>query len=405
MNSPRYSPSTKLLLALLAASLGACGTDDDNNGGGDGPEELPEVIDADRALTDIIADPTQPDYIAPQSVSVEAKLTIEPGVVVAFARDTRLTIAGRSGGVLVSQGSDEAPVRLTGEDATKGSWHGVYVDNSTSSLNELDHTIIEFGGGAEFGSGLGAANLGIGGFVGSSTFIITNSTFRDSAGHGVELEESDVLTEFSGNTFSGNDDYALSMPVEQLGVVDATTSFEGEGDLAGVEVFGGNMLEEASWKALADGAPVSVTGDVSIGARLEIEPGALLQFGDNVGVTIAGRDGGVLVARGTAEQNIVMTRLGGVTWKGLYVDNVESSENAMEHVTMEYGGFTEFEGEQALLTIGGFVGTSTMSVTSCTFRHSAGAGIYLEREVTVNGDIDTANTFEDNAGGAIVRQE
>ncbi|MFU8803648.1 MAG: hypothetical protein ACNA8W_07570, partial [Bradymonadaceae bacterium] len=243
----------------------------------------------------------------------------------------------------------------------------------------------------------------VGGFVGTSTIGITDSIFRLSKGHGIELEVGSGFSGFARNTFSDNDNYALRIGVEQRGIIDADTTFDGEGALAGIELMGGTVTSAQTWGDLKDDAVTSITDHFNVNTRLEIEPGVTLLFDDNKGMTVDGRADGILVAVGTEENPITMSRLGEVIWKGVWIDNSEASANRLEHVTIEYAGFSAFEdNNRAALSIGGFVGVSAINVVQCTFANSAGAGIYIKADSVVNVDIATVNTFTDNAGADII---
>src|SRR5690606_34938942 len=63
------------------------------------PIILETNIKAKTTLADRFADPNLPDYIANANITVGAELVVEPGVVIAFARDTRLEILN-NGGIL-----------------------------------------------------------------------------------------------------------------------------------------------------------------------------------------------------------------------------------------------------------------------------------------------------------------
>lgn len=403
--------------ALIGAlSIGVVGCVDEESNRGDSENNGLDAADRtlggkySEALTleDIIEDPTKPDYFVTSSVQMAAKLTVMPGVVIEFAPDTGLEIDGSSGGIIDIQGTEELPVVLTGKNKVKGSWHGVYLNNSQSSENRMDWGIIEYGGGKAFDYGL-TSNLGVGGFTSTSTIAITNSSFLHSKAYGLDLKAGSRLDAFSDNYFEGNTDSALRIPPEQLNVVDNTTAFVGDSEKRGIEIFTGKVSKEAVWKKPMDGAPILVTGDIQVDAKLTMEPGVALYFGDNVSMTVDGREGGVLVAKGSSDDNILMTGMDGVFWSGLYILQVQSSQNVMEHVTMEYGGYTNpgystKAFDKANLVIGGFTSHSTMSIKDSTFRNSASHGIAIQKDSVVNSDISTANVFEDNAEGDVYFQ-
>ena len=342
--------NSKWMVWVLASLLGvgtlACGGGEGERDDEDDSAEaqvLSGNISEDMTLKNLVKDPTKPDYIVNSEVVMRAMLTVEPGVMIEFAPDTQLTIDGRAKGKLNMNGTQEEPVILTGKSKKPGSWQGVYIDNSEASQNVVNWTIIEYGGGKAFGSGLAASNLGIGGFVGKSTISVTNSTFRHSKAHGLEMELQSSFGEFSGNHFEGNQGYAMRIAPEQVVSLDATTTFVGSTPKSGkdgVEVIKGLITENATWKKLKDAAPISVTGDIEVHSKLTIEPGVALYFDTDTILQVDGRKNGILTARGSADDNILMTRMEGASgWKGVYIDNVESSANVMEYVTVEYGHF------------------------------------------------------------------
>jgi len=356
------------------------------------PDEaiLPAVLrDAPVVLEDRVEDPSIPDYTAPEGLDVETELTIEPGVVIAFGRGTTMVIDGRAGGSLDATGTNEARIRLTGQTLERGAWGGIYVDNVIASRNRLVFVDVEYGGGVDFGAGLGASNLGVGGFVDDAQISVTNSRFRNSARHGVEVEPDSELVVFTDNTFAGNAGFDLVLPAEELSAIDGTNRVSPEG----VRVTGGEVRTDGAW--VDHGVPVLVEDDVTVDAALTIEAGVTLQFGDNVGLVVDGREGGSLSAVGDTAP-IVFESADGVKWRGVWIDNTEASANRLENVAFIEGGFSAYEADiAAQLTIGGFVGTSAIVVDGCEFLQSAGdADIALQSDATVNDDIETVNVFD-----------
>lgn len=400
--------SLSVLLALTSACIFI--EDDDNPTDGSSPTGdptattptpttpgiedgvLPERLDdGPVTLTDRVKDPSLPDYVAEDGVVVQVELTVDPGVVIAFGNDTTMTVDGRAGGSLNAVGTEKGPIVFTNDRQEPGAWGGVYIDNVKSSLNRLDYVTIEYGGGQEFGAGLGAANLGVGGFVGEARISVSNSSFRNSASHGIELEFGSELVDFEDNVFASNAGFDLRIPADVLGAVGATNAVSPQG----IEVVGFDVVTDAVWVNL--GVPVAFDDEVAVHANLVIEPGVELQFGDNVGLVVDGRATGTLVAEGTAKDPIVFTARPGVNWRGLWIDNTESSLNVIRHAVFEFGGFSSFEaGTPAQLTIGGFVGTSTITVEDCTFTDTApgAVSIALQSDAIVNVDIETVNTLD-----------
>ena len=392
-------PWTRGALAISASlALLACG--DDGPVENTEPELLPQTISEDMVLTDIVPDPSLPDYVVTESVTVQATLRVDPGVNVQFARTTRLTIDGENGGALDSRGSQDKPIKFTGEDKAKGAWDGIHFVSSTSSQNNLRWTTVEFAGDDAFGEGLRAANLSL---DAGSTLFISNSTIRESARYGIEVTPDSALTGFSQNTFSGNFDYAMRLPAEEVGKIDRNSTFSGSTFEAGIETYGGDITSSATWKPLSNDAPIAVTDTVVVKNRLDLEPGTRILFDEFIGMTIDGQNGGVLVALGTEADNVVMSRLGDVVWKGLYLDGVDSNQSRMEYTTIEYAGFSGYDGNpKANLTLGGLLATSSMVVLDSTFAHSQGAGIAIATGSSVNDDVEEVNSFVDNAAADVI---
>ncbi|MEN0064177.1 MAG: hypothetical protein AAGA48_18650 [Myxococcota bacterium] len=393
-------------LVLASSTFAGCIFIEDNGGNTDGgtnpgdPDKptqgsddgvLPATLsDGNVVLTNRVKDPALPDYVAPEGIDVEVELTIEPGVIIEFGNDTTLLIDGRAGGVLNAEGTAAEPIVLTHPRREAGAWAGVYIDNVEASLNRLDYVTIEYGGGQAFGAGLEASNLGVGGFVGNGRIRVTNSMFRNSASHGIEVEGSSALPDFAGNAFSSNAGFDLVIPAEVFGSVADDNAVSPQG----ISITGGLIETDAVWPAIST---LWIEEEVVAQARLELSPGLDLAFGDNVGMVIDGRGDGVLVSVGTAMEPITFRGQNGVTWRGLWIDNTVSNSNAIQFAEFQGGGFEAFERDiAAQLTIGGFVGTSTIDVRDCTFSSTAAGAsdIALQSDADVNEDLETANTFD-----------
>jgi hypothetical protein len=131
------------------------------------PIVLEANIKTKTTLEDRIANPAIPDYIVNASVTVNAELTLKPGVVIAFARDTRLEV-NDNGGILLAKGDSLNPIRLIGKETTKGFWAGV-VFRSSSSANTLEYVQVLHAGSKALYSGK-KAGMAIAGSVKSSDY-------------------------------------------------------------------------------------------------------------------------------------------------------------------------------------------------------------------------------------------
>ena len=126
-----------------------------------------------------------------------ALLTVAAGTNLVFASDAGLQI--NSNAALDIQGTASQRVTARGEQATPGYWRGIVL-YSNDTRNAIANATIEHGGGARY-SGLGTpANVALDDNV---RLTITNSTIRDSAGWGIQVDANAILTA-TGVTYTDN---------------------------------------------------------------------------------------------------------------------------------------------------------------------------------------------------------
>jgi len=109
--------------------------------------------------------------------SVQAQLTLDPGVEMEFNSNGGLNIQGD--GALIAQGTVSEPIIFTGAQKVSGYWNGIQL--ATSNANIIDNAIVEYGGA---NTGNTAGLIGLYGIDGST---ITNSTLRSSATNGIDI--------------------------------------------------------------------------------------------------------------------------------------------------------------------------------------------------------------------------
>lgn len=104
-------------------------------------------------------------------------LTLSPGVTLRFSSNVHLRVGYSYVGTLVANGTPDAPITFTSWDKyhpTPGDWRGVELYSKSSSTS-LDHTIIEYGGGNNYG------NL----YIRSSDVTVSRSVISNSAENGI----------------------------------------------------------------------------------------------------------------------------------------------------------------------------------------------------------------------------
>ncbi|TVR34618.1 MAG: right-handed parallel beta-helix repeat-containing protein, partial [Balneolaceae bacterium] len=125
-------------------------------------------------------------------------LTIEPGVTVHMGSGSSLFIEGG----LVAAGTGTDRITFTSAEATPspGDWGSIEFSNTGSAGSVIDHVVVEYGAG---GNRTGMIFYTTGAF----SVNISNSTFRNSAVHGINLRASSpVITD---SEFTQNNGYGI----------------------------------------------------------------------------------------------------------------------------------------------------------------------------------------------------
>lgn len=170
-----------------------------------------------------------------------------------------------------------------------------------------------------------------------------------------------------------------------------------------------SITADETWTAQGGGCvDYIVTDQYNVRATLTIEPGTIVAFEAEAGLHVRGE--GTLLADGTAEAPILLTGTEEERgwWDGIYIDETESTDHLLNHVTIEYGGQDDPANQYNpgfALRIGGPSATSGQqdsdvhyaTVTNTTLRQSAGYGLFIRG----NAEVEFANnTLTENALGA-----
>ncbi|WP_152426546.1 PKD domain-containing protein [Cesiribacter andamanensis] len=368
------------------------------------PLELPEFINVAMVLEDRIADPSLPDYIANKTTFVSAQLTIQPGVTIAFAADTRLDI-NEEGGVIIAKGTAEKKIRFVGQQASAGYWRGMII-YSSSSLNELDHVEIAHTGSQGMLSTI-KAGLSLFG-ISQAQVALKNCSFTQNAGWGVHAASGASLRAFEKNSFSHNAEAGLLLAANQVAKLDAASSFTGNNGRNRVEVLASNLEaatggSEIVWAGFADKTPYRVLGELRVHTGWKLKPGVTLEMGNDQVLVIEST--GYLHAVGTAANKIIIS--GALAnsgyWRGIVISS-SSSQNMLEHTEIRHGGSYQLvSGHKANIALVG--GGARLSITHSLIGNSAGYGIYVRHNSSINADVHTANSFEANSQQNVLIEE
>lgn len=364
----------------------------------------PIVIDANiRAkltLTDRINNPNVPDYVVNANVSVNAELEIRPGVVIAFARDTRLEI-NDGAGVLLAKGDSTNPIRLIGKETTKGFWSGVTF-RSSSSANTLEYVQVLHAGSKPLYSTTKAGMA----VLGSQAEVnIKHCLFEANAGYGLYIQQGANLASFEKNNFKDNTEAGLLIGAENVKSLDTDSKFTNGNGRNVVEIFASSLPKNATaevvWKGFKDKTPYRILENVTSDANWKLLPGVIIEMGRAAFLTI---DDGYFNAIGTETNKIIIRGAENTAayWKGMICFST-SDQNIIENAEVSGGGnIAIVSGKKANIAIYG--GQSRMTIRKSVISNSGGYGIFVNYQATVNADVETVNTFKDNAQAKLLKE-
>jgi hypothetical protein len=366
-----------------------------------GPVILSQNISEDLVLEDIYEDPEDADYLVTADVTVNAELTVAPGVSIHFESNTGLII--NPNGILIAKGTISDSIYFTGKEAVKGYWKGILF-NSNNPLNELENTSVSYGGGNSFHDEPGIrANVILAGTDFSGSAIrVSGSTFTQSDGYGLYLKGLAQFNLFSKNYFSENNSASAYINPNQLHMVDLHSHFSGNNAFDGIET--GGVLNSGSpvfWPRFIDGSKYILSGDLIIKSGLKIMEGASFEI--NAGLMIEVAETGFLDATGTDASPVTFTAQQKTmygSWKGILF-KAQNELNKLIFTDVSYAGSDILPGMANKANIA-VAPTGSLTVVSSKVHDGAGYGIVASAAYQVNSDIFAANEFYGLAEGIIL---
>ncbi|WP_028579025.1 thrombospondin type 3 repeat-containing protein [Desulfogranum japonicum] len=285
-------------------------------------------------------------------------LTINPDVEVRFARNTQIAMGYSTiPGALITQGTEEHQVLFTSAQAEKaaGDWYGLYFYPVSSDMSSIAWTTIQYAGGS--GSGTVYVNnasptldhvtlqnskyYGINISNGSPT--ITNSTIQN----GLYISSGN-FAEFTANTMIQDDAHPIYLIPDVVGTFSATSSVTGLNDTSAVQIAGGILSKDTTWKPVA---PYQMMGSMTIRGTdgddgvttLTIDPDVEVRFARNTQIAVGySTTPGALITQGTEESQVLFTSAqaekAAGDWYGVTFNPVSSDMSSLNWTTIRYAG-------------------------------------------------------------------
>ncbi|MEX0321331.1 MAG: right-handed parallel beta-helix repeat-containing protein [Puniceicoccaceae bacterium] len=335
------------------------------------------------------------------TVAAGNKLTLQPGLILKFGRYAGLYIDG----TLEAMGSVAQPIHFTSSrDDTIGGdsdndggadapfrdwWASVQVRNTGSAVFENCHFAY-----AGYYDKAGIYMLGTG------ALTVTDSSFRETNGAGIRLQNGYSSFTSLDNSFHDNV-YGVRLGTS-TSFSDTSSTFENN-DSAQVLADGGSYTGDVTWELSPDYA-ITTGGGITItaGSSLTLSKGLILKFPRYQGILVDG----TLNAVGTADELIHLTAdrddsVGGDSnnddantapesnwWSSIQVRNAGSA--VLEHCHLTYAGYYDNAGVFKL-------GTGDLSMRHCKLSMINGAGLRL---TSGSGNVlSEYNRFQDNTHG------
>jgi hypothetical protein len=308
-------------------------------------------------------------------VTIDAKLTIEPGVTIAFVEGAGLYMGYTGPATLVARGTEAEPIVFTSAgDKVAGWWKGIrfYSENKRSVL---DHVVIEHAGsdGDESGTALRVDRD-------VKDLEITRSTFRDGKGWGLWVEGEHSFTKVEGNHFSG-------LTVAAMRIHPGNLTELGANDVGDepIELFDGNVTRSATMRApgtyrLIGNLGVERTASNAGMPTLTIEPGVVVEAVSDCELYVGYGNAGVLKAEGTADKPITFTGFDKSkgSWDGIVLYGA-TRDTVIKHAVVEYA---KSEAEKGAIQARQ---DASATLEALTYRHLEGVGLSHERRSKVTG--------------------
>lgn len=353
-----------------------------------------------------------PDYIVKGFYTIDAALTVDPGVIIHFERNAGFKV--QSSGSLMARGTSSDSIIFTGAESTKGFWKGLIFEGSDNNINEISFSRISFAGSESISSETGAANLTISSGFAPTRLKLKNTLISHGQGRGISIDyraSDGRFTEFSNNAIRNNDGQALRGTLQTLADIDATLIIQNNGQDV-IDIFRPNSIAEANlgedmtWKKLANNIPVLLNLDVIVDHQLTIQAGLVMEFGNDRFMRV--QDAGVLMAAGNENDRIIFSGIEKSKgyWRGLYFYDAASLLNELRFVTIEYAGASNFSSSLTKCNIGiqsGFDKTR-LKMANVISRESAGNGFKIEAPAEVELLTFSNNQFTNNTLAGISLQ-
>ncbi len=328
-------------------------------------------------------------------------LTIKPGVRIQFeGGSSGFDVVGT--GFLKMIGTAAKPIILEGKVTSAGSWRGVLLE-ANNLENQWEYVTLRHAGAVADHKGA----LKLYGY-GSERISLKNCTFSDNTGYGIEVSDylygNSRFVAFESNTFTNNTKSAVRICQQQLGSLDAKSSYANNGQKYIEVAKGERSIDDIVVQKLD--VPYRILQTIEPKAKTTINPGVRMEFTSDAGFFVSDSyKDAAFIANGTAADPIrfsgYLANTKGV-WAGINVQSV-SPETVFNYCIIDGAGssvdpfFCVQKGSNAAIILGREYSctpsTSRGTITNCTISNTTGYGISYRSTDPVTAK---SNTFSGN---------
>lgn len=306
-------------------------------------------------------------------VVLQAHLTLAAGTVLAMDQERSITVTTQ--GALTTVGTQDAPVRITGQTQEVGFWKGISFESQTNE-NFLEGASIEFAGSTQWnGDEDSRAALWL---PEDGKVILRDSAVTGSGWYGLWTYGGAEIEGLSGNRFENNARIMVVHP-NLVGGIAGDNAFVDNGEQLIRVSFGNNDRIESAQTWVDPGVPYHLNVRTWVEAPLVLEAGVTLQFDQESSLRID--EGGSLHADGTADAPVHMVGAEALPgyWVGLQFATM-AADNRLGHTRIEHAGGEQWHGgddSEAAIYVGGFEGEGRVELEEVVIAQSAGNGILV----------------------------
>ncbi|MBS2020650.1 MAG: hypothetical protein JST00_47795 [Deltaproteobacteria bacterium] len=323
-------------------------------------------------------------------------VVVAPGTVIAIGEGRSIRV-GKNGS-FQAVGTAEKRIVLRSLGAPR--W-GSVIFFSKSPANELAFVDIAQAGVA-LPEGHAAVIVGAGSFAGGDVSI-RDCVFGGSDGDDISVGDGGDLRGVQRSTFDSLG-YPISLTPHMVDRFAADNVVRSSKRFVNVRADGAPVARDLTWAKLS--VPYHVTGTVEILGSHTIAKGVSIVMGAEANIRVDASakpsEVGKLVMSGTAAEKIDIRGEAGAgagSWGSIHIQT--GAANSMQFVVVNGGGGLGAPGDpKGMVWLDPNLSGTAVSIRDCVFEASKSWAVVVNGQ-TVNGDIETANTFTNNASGGV----